>query len=364
MMSELARTETAMMLANLPAEVLTAIQHMDAAASSLSNPQSGGVFGRAFESAMAMGAIHHSLTNDLMGNFVMPLQGKSFGFRTDKDRNGGYPVAIVRNCLISHVAKGGRLVENELNIIAGNDYQTKSFFFRRLDDILGAGMWFLVHQPPAILKGPDPKNKTKQQVTIGARVTTMVRWVVDGETMEEELIHSIKGDPYSSVDQFLGKADRKCGNWLYRRVTGLVLSDGDADDVIEVAGTDVTDAPATPAKRKRRAPAKPKVEKTEGEGKKAEPEAAPAPKKDKPKPPAPTPESESEPVEGPPSLIKVLQAGKVNLAHASDFCRARGYLKGATSNLTDLSDEMKGKILGNVPDFVKAIDAWRTEQGK
>ncbi|MFK5282891.1 hypothetical protein ACI3PL_25325, partial [Lacticaseibacillus paracasei] len=55
----------------------------------------------------------------------MALQGNRLGFKTDKDKSGGYPESVVKNCLIEAVLLGIQPTGNQFNIIAGNMYPTK-----------------------------------------------------------------------------------------------------------------------------------------------------------------------------------------------------------------------------------------------
>src|SRR5699024_8865903 len=66
----------------------------------------------------SIGTIKQLLTKDFMEP-VMEMQGNKLGFKTDKDTKGGYPMPIVRNCLIEAVLSGVQPVGNQFNIIAG-----------------------------------------------------------------------------------------------------------------------------------------------------------------------------------------------------------------------------------------------------
>jgi hypothetical protein len=54
----------------------------------------------------------------------MALQGSNLGFKTDKDKTGGYSEAEVKTCLIDAVLLGLQPTGNEFNIIASQMYPT------------------------------------------------------------------------------------------------------------------------------------------------------------------------------------------------------------------------------------------------
>src|SRR6187551_1080575 len=91
--------------------------------------QSDGLIGfeKAFLIARATGELKKLLTPEYMKP-IMELQGNKLGFKTDKDSSGGYPEAVVKNCLIEAVLIGLQPYGNQFNIIAGNMYPTKEGF--------------------------------------------------------------------------------------------------------------------------------------------------------------------------------------------------------------------------------------------
>lgn len=194
--------------------------------------------------AAAVQEMRHLLTDQVMQS-VMSLQGSPIGFKTDKDlvkdkqtrkytKGPGYPIGVVRDVVIWAASMGVRMVGNECNIISGRGYGTKEHFFRALNDKLGSAGWRLTHDVPRNGNG-------------GAVVKTSVKWMADGAWQDQELEHAIKGDTYSSSDQYRGKADRKCAKWLWEQVSGLAYADGDADEVVTEVNAIPTKAEAAPA---------------------------------------------------------------------------------------------------------------------
>src|SRR5215204_5340477 len=81
-------------------------------------------FEKAYLIANAIAELKSLLTPEYMKP-IMQMQGNKLGFKTDKDKDGGYPEAIVKNCLIEAVLMGVQPFGNQFNIIANNTYITK-----------------------------------------------------------------------------------------------------------------------------------------------------------------------------------------------------------------------------------------------
>ena len=81
-------------------------------------------FERAYATAKSIEVLKTLLTPEYMAP-IMNLQGNRLGFKTDKDKSGGYPIDHVKNCLIEAVLTGLQPVGNQFNIIAGQMYATK-----------------------------------------------------------------------------------------------------------------------------------------------------------------------------------------------------------------------------------------------
>ena len=90
-------------------------------------------FEKAFLVSTAIDALDSLLDNEYMKP-IMKLQGTALGFRTDKDRNGGYSLEDVKRCLKEAVLKGYQPTNNEFNIIAGNMYPTKNGLERKANE--------------------------------------------------------------------------------------------------------------------------------------------------------------------------------------------------------------------------------------
>ena len=150
---------------------------------------------------------------------IMSMQGSRLGFKTDKDKDGGYPLKVVKECLIDAVLSGVQLYGNQFNIIAGNMYVTKEGYKHLLAKVKG-----LTYS----IKHGIPKVDNSKQFAI---VESVVKWNLNGEVREEKLEFSIKGNPYMTADSYTGKADRKARAFVFNQVSDIEVSDGDAEDV-------------------------------------------------------------------------------------------------------------------------------------
>src|SRR6185312_14543869 len=83
-------------------------------------------FQMAHSIARGIAKLQTLITPDYMKE-IMPLQNTSLGFKTDK-ADGGYPVEVVKRCLIEAVLWGVQPWGNQFNIIASNMYITGEGF--------------------------------------------------------------------------------------------------------------------------------------------------------------------------------------------------------------------------------------------
>ena len=155
------------------------------------------------------------LTDDIMTP-IMALQGTALGFRTDKDSAGGYPLPVVRDCVIEATLRGLTTTGNEFNIIAGRFYATKEGFGRLLANI--PGLRYMI--TPGI-----PKTATG-----GAIAPVTITWDYRGNKNEKIIEFPIRVNAGMGADAINGKATRKARAWLYAQVTGMELADADVED--------------------------------------------------------------------------------------------------------------------------------------
>jgi len=177
--------------------------------------QMAGRMSKALAVAGALQDLRAALSKEVMAA-VMPLQGSALGFRTDKDKDGGYPEAVVKDCLIEASLSGVYPVGNEFNIIAGRAYITKEGMGRKLNSIPGLS-WTVT---PGI-----PENRNG-----GAIVPMAVEWSHGGKASAKELKVCVRVNSGMGADAIIGKATRKARAWLFQTVTGQEVPEGEAGD--------------------------------------------------------------------------------------------------------------------------------------
>lgn len=200
-------------------------------------------FQKAFVMSSAVGVIRASLSDEYMQP-IMSLQGSSLGFKTDQDsikvkegqkwvtkKGDGYPVEIVRECLIEATFLGLEVTGNQFNIIGGNMYPTREGFGALLDKMKG------------LKKNFTYENISQPAGQKVANVTVKIDWQFDGETARKQVINfPIKSNEYTSYDALVGKAERKAKRWLFNTIKGTDISDGDVTDIPHVEVVDTENA--------------------------------------------------------------------------------------------------------------------------
>ena len=175
-------------------------------------------FERAYTMAAAIKKLSLALTPEYMEP-IMALQGNRLGFKTDKDKDGGYKEDIVKKCLIEAVLFGLQPTGNEFNIIAGNMYATKEGLGSLLKKFNGLSY--------ELLPGAVNMNAGKDT----AEATMTVKWMLNNAPQQRELKFAIKSNAYATPDAIIGKATRKARKWLHDTINGFEIPEGDASDV-------------------------------------------------------------------------------------------------------------------------------------
>lgn len=186
---------------------------------------------RTMKLAAGIGALRKLITNEMMQD-VMMLQGTSLGFRTDKDSSGGYPVNVVKDCMIETVLKGGNMVGNEMNIISARAYFTKEFYTRKLREYPGLTDLVLSPSVPVLR---DTKAYVSYSATwkLNGRPDRMDRVVRKVDSVDVDSRIPVKVNAGMGDDAILGKAERKMRKAIYDYLTGSETSDGDISDVVD-----------------------------------------------------------------------------------------------------------------------------------
>jgi hypothetical protein len=182
-------------------------------------------FEKAYLTAESIRTLKELITPEFMAP-IMELQGSKLGFKTDKDRNRdgspgpGYPIEVVKNCVIEALLMGLEISGNQFNIIAGNTYATKEGLGHLLSPSMMPGLKYtLITALPRI-------NAEKTS----ASVAVTLKWTFNNETCTETIEVPIKVDQWTSVDAVIGKAKRKARYWLYEKLTGTEMPEGEIED--------------------------------------------------------------------------------------------------------------------------------------
>lgn len=201
---------------------------------------------QAFTIGRWMARLASVLTDDVVDAVLMPLQGSSLGFRTDRDRSGGYSRDIVRECVIEALIRGFRITGNEFNIIDRSFYATKSGLERKVTEFQG-------------LTDLELKPGTPSTEGNVAHVPYTARWNLDGKPMQivcdqiwadEVLVEDkrlqVPVQKGLGIDAVIGKATRKMLAKIYRELVGakLGLEDGEIGDL---RGQETPPAPSSPS---------------------------------------------------------------------------------------------------------------------
>ena len=192
-------------------------------------------FQKAYVMSSAIDIIKAQLSDEYMKP-IMALQGSSLGFKTDQDtvkekvnnkwvtkKGEGYPMEIVRECLIEAIFLGLEVTGNQFNIIGGNTYPTREGFGALLDKM------------PNLKKNFEYKDIQQPSGQKVAYVTVFITWQIEGDSAKKQSIQfPIKSNEYTSYDALIGKAERKAKRWLFNTIKGTDISDGDVNDIPHV----------------------------------------------------------------------------------------------------------------------------------
>ncbi|MBN1404168.1 MAG: hypothetical protein JW942_06870 [Opitutales bacterium] len=177
-----------------------------------------------FEATTLMANAKIALQERLPDDFVKRLKSGAencrLGFKTD--RPDGYPVPVVRECIIEGLLTGVYPFGNEMNIIAGNSYITKEGFTGLMKR---DGRFSDVRIEEDVPIYEDAKNGN-----IRAIVPFTASWKFEGKPDSLKGNIPIRVNRGMGDDAILGKAERKIRCRIWNQATGSVLTDGDAED--------------------------------------------------------------------------------------------------------------------------------------
>jgi hypothetical protein len=184
-----------------------------------------GDFDEAIATGNALEEIRAWLSDDAMKP-IMAMQNTRLGFKTDN--SAGYPVPVVRDVLIEAVLmRGVRPVGNEFNIIKQQCYITKEGYQGKIAR----------EKPITDFRFDMGVPKT---LPTGAIVPCKATWKKNGKEDSKEAEIPVRMDSGSTIDNILGKAERKFLKRVWEQMTGKTEPDGDVDDITPIKVATVT----------------------------------------------------------------------------------------------------------------------------
>ncbi len=196
-------------------------------------------FMQAVKMAQGISALRAALTDQFVAQAIMPLQGSKLGFLTDKDKEGGYGIHVVREASIEAMLRGFSVVGNEFNIIAGGFYGAKAGFARKVLEF--PGLTDLVLEPGVPQLVADKGALVPYTATWrldGKPMVMACEYTKDGEKVTDRRI-PVKVNAGMGTDAVLGKAERKLFARIFQRLNGNTfgLVDGEVGDVEPITTT-------------------------------------------------------------------------------------------------------------------------------
>jgi hypothetical protein len=179
---------------------------------------------QALLTARALQEIRTAMDLQFVQRVIMPLQGTRLGFKTDRDKDGGYAADVVRDAVVEALLRGFRIVGNEMNIIGGNFYATLEGLERKINEFPGLTNLSLSPGVPEMSQG-------------NALVTYHAKWILNGEpgeilcakTSDADMRIPVRIHAGNGHDLVLGKAKRKMLARIFQRISGVKIPEGDID---------------------------------------------------------------------------------------------------------------------------------------
>lgn len=201
-----------------------------------------GSFEQAFQTSMAIQRLRELITDELVERFLMPIQNSPLGFLTDRPADKftppGYPIEVVRDCVIEGALRGIHATDNEMNIISNRMYIARNGMERKVREYPGlTDLALTPGVPQSVPAGPSgqpgalvPYTATWKLNGEPQHLSRLQRKLSDGTEVDERI--PVRVNQGMIVDAILGKAARKMLAAIYALLTGSsALPDGDADDI-------------------------------------------------------------------------------------------------------------------------------------
>lgn len=204
--------------------------------------------------ARGIQAMKRVFTEHLVNEVFMPLQGTSLGFLTDKDRDGGYPSVVVRNCWIQGCIWGLQPVNNELNIIAEKPYAAKNGLERKVRELTQG----LIIRPGVPVASGDKTALLPMRATWmrNGKRYDLVKDVTKIDDVPFDERYAIRVNSGMGPDAVIGKGYRKVYRDILAMITNgsVVIPEGDVLDATGETISGPAPAPAAPERDGKRIP--------------------------------------------------------------------------------------------------------------
>ena len=186
--------------------------------------------------ARAMVELENAITPQMLADFKH-LMNNPLGFKTDRPpgskahkEKGDYTDQTIKRCAIVAMLTGAQMTGNEWNLLVENAYFTKEFMRRVVLEWKGLTRFEM--------ELGNHEMNAGNTASLGGRAT----WVLNGEKMEvvagmegsDGLRHAkitVNAYATSSPDEVRGKGESKMLRRVVAKLTGLNLSDDDAETV-------------------------------------------------------------------------------------------------------------------------------------
>lgn len=181
--------------------------------------------------------LRDQLSDEYMQFWIMPLMNSRLGFDTDRNPKKPrkqddkpfipYTIDDIRSVVIEACLRGAMLTDNETNIISGNWYGTKAYFWRRITSFEGITDFTPLPGLPVIEFGDGKYGPVPVRAVVPYRVT----YKIQGKLYEISRDIPVKMSYGSTDDQAIGKADRKMWATVWAILSGTPQDTADPDEV-------------------------------------------------------------------------------------------------------------------------------------
>jgi hypothetical protein len=181
-------------------------------------------FEKGYVAACAMSQLKAALTDEIMRP-IAALQGSPLGFLTDKDRDGGYPIEIVREAAITAVLSGLRFHGNEWNIIGGRCYVTVNGCDRLMSQVCSEP----AEHTPGEVTYDEAAKRAHVDYTVKYRLKGNAEPTSITQRVSVKLQYTRTGQLVTTDDAVIGKARRKVLWSILRSLKGIEISEGEME---------------------------------------------------------------------------------------------------------------------------------------